>query len=245
MSNSAKCAFLIIGDEILCGKTKDSNLQTLALKLGEMGYEIGEVRVVPDEEKEIIKAVNELREKYFLVFTSGGIGPTHDDITTEAIAKALGAELETNAKAFKDLEEFYNNKNVEFNEARNKMAIVPKGCVLIANSISTAPGFKLQNVCVLAGIPSIFSTMLDAFLPSLPEGKKIYSLEISSNVITEGMIAPELTNIAKKYLGVVAIGSYPSTHQDGSHNLKITFRSSNLIKCEECKNECLELFEKR
>ena len=234
MNRSSKCAFLIIGDEILSGKTRDSNLQTLALKLMEKGLEVGEVRIVPDEQEAIINAVNEL--------TSGGIGPTHDDITSEAIAKAFEIELEINEKAFETLKEFYRNKNVEFNEARKKMAIVPKGSTLIANSISKAPGFKVDNVCVLAGIPSIFSAMLDEFLNTIPEGKKIYFLEIFSDIVTEGMIAPELANIAKKYLGVVAIGSYPSTHPDGSHNLKIIFRSTDLTKCEECKEECIRLF---
>lgn len=238
-----KCAFLIIGDEILCGKTRDSNLQTLAIKLGEKGYEIGEVRIVNDAYEDIINAVNELRKKYLLVFTSGGIGPTHDDITSEAISRAFNVEYSLNEEAERILIEYYKEKNLEFNLARRKMAFIPKGANLIANPISKAPAFKIDNVCVMAGIPSIFSAMLDEFLKTLPEGKKIYNLAIESTMITEGMIAIELGQIQKKYLGIVFIGSYPSILQNGTHNLKLTFRSTDFEKCNNCKNECETLFE--
>lgn len=230
-------AFIIIGNEILSGKTRDSNLQTLALKLIEKGYEIKEVRIIPDDELTIINTVNELRKKYFLVFTSGGIGPTHDDITTEAIGRAFGVSVEINDEAKNLMANYYREKNLEFNESRKKMAMIPKGATLIHNSISKAPGFKIENVCVLAGIPSIFSAMLNDFFQTLESIGSIYSLELSSTKVTEGMIASGLTAIQNKYKNFVTIGSYPSVFPDGTHNLKLTFEGRNLEKCTECMEE--------
>lgn len=232
-----KIAMLIIGDEILCGKTADKNLQVLALKLSEKGYALSEVRIVPDEFEEIIPAINELRKKYFLIFTSGGIGPTHDDITSEAVAKAFNVELEINSEAKNILAEYYASLNLEFTEARLRMARIPKGASLIPNKISKAPGFKMENVCVLAGIPSIFVSMLESFLETLPEGTKIHSLSIESEAVSEGMIAMQMEKIQKKYLGKVAIGSYPKMLGSGKFALEITFRGANLELCENAKEE--------
>ena len=239
-----KVAFLIIGDEILCGKTQDTNLKTLALKLGEKGYLVGEVRVVADDFLEIAEAINALKNKYFLVFTSGGIGPTHDDITSEAIAKALNLEFEINEEARQILTEYYNSINIPFNEARLRMAMMPKGATLIANPVSKAPAFKIENICVLAGVPSIFTAMLEEFLKTLPDGMKMHSISIQTTKVTEGAIATELGLLQKKYAGVVFIGSYPKLGEGGGLSLQLTFRSTNLEKALECKALAESIIEK-
>ena len=232
-----KFAMLIIGDEILCGKTKDANLQVLALKLGEKGYALAEVRVVMDDFDEIIFAVNELRKKYFLVFTSGGIGPTHDDITSHAIAKAFNLEFEINEEAREILSQYYLSLNLEFTEARMRMTKMPRGAKLIENKVSKAPGFQIENVCVLAGIPKIFVSMLESFVETLEEGVKMFSLTLESENVTEGMIALEMEKVQKKYAGSVFIGSYPKLKEDGKFMLQITFRGPSLKKCEDAKLE--------
>jgi molybdenum cofactor synthesis domain-containing protein len=238
-----KLAFLIIGDEILCGKTRDINLQTLALKLGEKGYEIGEVRIVADEEEEIIKAVNELRKKYFMLFTSGGIGPTHDDITTESVAKAFGVKVIIHEEARLGLAKHYEEQNLPFNEARLKMAMVPEGATLIYSPQTKAPGFKIENTFVLAGIPSIFNGMVDAILSTMPEGVKIHSLSLETDKVLEGTIATELGKIQKNYQGKVFIGSYPKMAESGKPSLQITFRSKDLNLAQECKSKVEEMIE--
>ena len=232
-----KVGFLIIGDEILCGKTQDVNLKTLALKLGEKGYAIGEVRIVADEYEEIIFSVNELRKKYFLVFTSGGIGPTHDDITAEAISKAFNLPCEFNEEAVQLLHNHYLNLNLEFNEARKRMTRMPKGAILIENPISKAPAFKIENVCVLAGVPKIFEAMLNCFLKELPEGLKMHSLSLETEKVTEGNIALELEKVQNKLLGKVFIGSYPKMKEEGGFKLQITFRSLDEILAKQAYDE--------
>jgi molybdenum cofactor synthesis domain-containing protein len=235
-----KIGFIIIGDEILSGKTRDINLQTLATLAGEKGYQIGEVRIVPDEEDEIIKSVRELKEKYFLVITSGGIGPTHDDITTESVAKALNIELELHKEAEEELKKYYNGRNIELNEARLKMAKLPKRAEIIFNIHTGAPGFKIENICVLAGIPLIFKSCLEEFLKTMEDGVKMHFLSLETKQITEGMIATELGKIQKEFAGVVFIGSYPKI-ENGEFSLQITFRSVSLEKAEECKQKVLSI----
>jgi molybdenum cofactor synthesis domain-containing protein len=236
-----KVAFLIIGDEILCGKTKDANLQTLALKLEEKGHSLTEVRVVADEETAIIKAIKELSTLYEIVFTSGGIGSTHDDITTESIAKAFGASLKINPEAMKILANFYKLKNLEFNAERQKMAVIPDGALLVHNNLTFAPGFVLDNVYVFAGIPQIFNAMLEEALKTIPNAPKTHSLSIETTKVTEGNIAHELRELQAKYTKKVAIGSYPKMHENGSFSLQITFRSTNLEDATNCKKEAEEL----
>jgi molybdenum cofactor synthesis domain-containing protein len=218
MTKNKTAAFLIIGNEILSGRTKDANLNYLANFLNSLGINFLEARVVGDDEDEIILGINELRKKYDYVFTSGGIGPTHDDITYESIAKAFGVSYELNKKAEKILHDFYGKDGV--NESRLKMAYLPKGCELLKNSISSAPGCKMENVFILAGIPKIFQVMLDASKEYLKTGEKEKSKEIKIN-LTESVIAKDLTNLQKKYPQVL-MGSYPF---DGGTAL--VFRSVN------------------
>ncbi len=211
-------ALVIIGDEILSGRTKDANLNFLAISLGEMGIVLREVRVVPDIESEIIDAVNILRKKFDYIFTSGGIGPTHDDITCESIAKAFGQRAVLNDVALKILNDHYGAENV--NEARKKMAILPQGASLLDNPISSAPGFCIENVFVMAGIPKIFQAMFEAAKKQLIGGKKIKAREVVIT-LTESIIAADFSNLQKKYSDVV-MGSYPF---EGGTSL--VFRSSD------------------
>ena len=195
---------LIIGDEILSGRTTDKNLNFLAVNLTEIGISLSEVRVVGDFEDEIIAAVNILREKYTYVFTSGGIGPTHDDITSESIAKAFGVKNELNREAEEVLRSHYG---VEVNEARLKMAKIPVGSTLLDNPISSAPGFRIENVFVMAGIPSIFQVMFHAAAKEIEGGAKIVAKEFKTDLV-ESQIAKPLADLQKEYPDV-AMGSYP------------------------------------
>ena len=168
-----KAALIIIGNEILSGRTKDKNLAYLAEWLNEIGIQLYEVRVIRDDEKEIIDCVNLLRKKFDYVFTTGGIGPTHDDITTESIAKAFDVELETNPEALTILQSYY--KKGDLNEARLKMTLLPVGAELVENPVTKAPGFKMDNVFVMAGIPSIMQGMLEGARIFLETGSKMSS----------------------------------------------------------------------
>jgi len=198
-------AFIMIGDEILSGRTEDKNLNFLAKNLTEIGINLREVRVVPDIEEEIIFAVNAVRKKFDYVFTSGGIGPTHDDITSESIAKTFGDKYEKNQEAAKILEEYYGKENV--NEARMKMAFIPRSASLLDNPVSSAPGFRIENVFVMAGVPKIFQAMFFAAKKELIGGSKTKSREIRTS-LTESVIAKNFSDLQQKYLQVV-MGSYP------------------------------------
>ncbi|MBO6561286.1 MAG: competence/damage-inducible protein A [Nisaea sp.] len=200
-------AFLIIGNEILSGRTKDKNLGFLAEKLTEAGIRLSEVRVVRDEEGEIVEAVNALRERYTYVFTSGGIGPTHDDITCASIAAAFCLPVIRNPEAMRRMEIHYKTIGREFNEARKKMAETPEGAELIDNPVSTAPGFIIGNVHVMAGVPSVFQAMVLELLPKLKHGEKIQSRAVSCT-LGEGVVAEALGEIQSRYADV-EIGSYP------------------------------------
>lgn len=228
-------AFVIIGDEILSGRTEDKNLNFLAKNLTEFGINLCEVRVVADIEQEIIKAVNEVRVKFDYVFTSGGIGPTHDDITALSIAKAFNDKLIQNTEATKILEEYYGADNV--NEARLKMAFVPSKANLLDNPVSSAPGFRIENVFVMAGVPKIFQAMFEAAKKELIGGKKFKSQEIKTH-FTESIIAKDLENLQKKYNQII-IGSYPF---DGGTSL--VFRSQDYDALEKSSQEMIELLER-
>lgn len=204
-NNIVTSAFLVIGDEILSGRTADLNINFLAKNLTELGIILKEVRVVGDYENEIIEAVNALRFKYNYVFTSGGIGPTHDDISSLAIAKAFNQKLVLNSKAEEILYQFYGKNNV--NEARLKMAMVPEFASLLDNPVSSAPGFFVENVFVLAGVPKIFQAMFNCCKTNLKFGNKIFSKEIVIN-LTESIIAKDLTDLQNEYPNL-SIGSYP------------------------------------
>ena len=174
----SQASLIIIGDEILSGRTEDKNLAYLAKWLGKLGINLSEVRVVLDDEEEIIEAVNSLRKKYDYVFTTGGIGPTHDDITSECVAAAFGRELVLNDEAVACL----TQRSRELNEARLKMAHIPKGAELIDNPVSNAPGFRLDNVFVLAGIPSVAQAMFATFADSLETGETIISKSLETSL---------------------------------------------------------------
>ncbi len=196
---------LIIGNEVLSGRTKDANLGWLAERLTDMGIRMAEARVIPDVEEVIINAVNEAREKYTYVFTTGGIGPTHDDITSLCVAKAFGVEIHRDPTAKALLESYIPAKRI--NEARMKMADVPVGSTLIDNPVSKAPGFQMGNVYVMAGVPSIMRAMFDGLAGGLIGGKKMESIAVAS-YLAEGAIAEPLGVIQDNHPNV-EIGSYP------------------------------------
>ncbi len=201
-------ALLIIGNEILSGKTQDINLNFIAKRCNKLGHLLKEVRVVRDEKKQIIKSVKELSRKYDNVFTTGGIGPTHDDITAECIALAFKRKLILNKTAHKLLINHYKKLDIELNESRLKMAKVPANSKLIKNSVSSAPGFKIKNVWVLAGVPKIMQAMfLEDIEPQLNKGKKIISKSIKI-FKPEGDIAKFLSELQSNYKKI-DIGSYP------------------------------------
>ena len=200
-------ALLVIGDEILSGRTKDKNIGYIADHCTAIGIQLKEVRIVPDEEPEIIAAVNGLRARYTYVFTTGGIGPTHDDITADSIAKAFGVTIDIDPRAMALLEPYYRKRGLEITPGRLRMARIPEGGELITNSISIAPGFKIGNVIVMAGIPNIMQVMLDAVTPRLKTGKKMLSMAIDL-LHPEGAVAEMFAEHQRAYPDV-PMGSYP------------------------------------
>jgi molybdenum cofactor synthesis domain-containing protein len=208
---SVTAGLLVIGDEILSGRTKDVNIAATAEFCTDLGIDLSEVRVVPDIHERIIEALNALRERYTYVFTTGGIGPTHDDITADAVAAAFGVELPINAQARAMLEERWKQTGTEVNEARLRMARIPEGADLIVNSVSAAPGFRIGNVHVMAGVPVIMRAMLEALAPTLQGGRKMLSLTIKCGV-GEGMIGSPFAAIQAEFPDV-KMGSYPQMGQ--------------------------------
>lgn len=205
LEKTHSAAVLVIGDEILSGRTQDSNSHTIAGFLASRGIDLGEVRVVGDVEAQIVGALNGLRAAYDFVFTTGGIGPTHDDITADAIAKAFGAGIGYHPDAYALLEARYPPG--EFNDMRKRMARIPHGATLVANPVSGAPGFHIGNVYVLAGVPMVMRAMLEQIAPQLPRGVPVTSITVEA-AIPEGEIAPGLAQLQKDH-PQVAIGSYP------------------------------------
>jgi molybdenum cofactor synthesis domain-containing protein len=198
-------AVLVIGDEILSGRTKDKNIGFIAEYLTAIGIDLKEVRVVPDEEDEIVAGLNALRKRYDYVFTTGGIGPTHDDITADSVAKAFGVSIDVDPRAVALFKE--RAPHLELNEARLRMARIPAGTDLVENKVSTAPGFRIGNVIVMAGVPTIMQAMLDAVSGTLKTGTKMLSETIKADA-REGDIGTPLGEIAKANADVI-IGSYP------------------------------------
>lgn len=198
---------VVIGDEILSGRTKDVNIGAVADFCTDLGIDLIEVRVVSDEKDAIIEAVNALRARCTYVFTSGGIGPTHDDITADAVAAAFGVALPINAQARAMLEARWKQTGTEVNEARLRMARIPEGADLIVNSVSAAPGFRIGNVHVMAGVPVIMRAMLEALAPTLKGGKKVLSVTIKA-AVGEGTLGGPLAALQDAYPGV-KMGSYP------------------------------------
>jgi molybdenum cofactor synthesis domain-containing protein len=208
-------AILVIGDEILSGRTKDKNIGYIAEYLTRIGIDLKQVRVVPDDEADIVDALNALRHRFTYVFTTGGIGPTHDDITADCIAKAFGVSIDRDPRAVAMLAERF--KPEDLNEARLRMARIPAGADLIENPISRAPGFKLGNVIVMAGVPNIMQAMLDDVSPKLETGVKMIAESIDANGLPEGVYAVALGEVAAQH-GDVSIGSYPSFVNGGFRN---------------------------
>lgn len=217
---SPTAAVLLIGDEILSGRTKDRNLGYIADVLAALGIDLKEARVVGDLEEEIIAAVNALRSRYTYVFTTGGIGPTHDDITADAIAKAFGVKIGHDPRAVAILKAHYEPHML--NEARLRMARIPQGAELIDNPVSKAPGFRLGNVFVMAGVPKIMHAMLESIMPQLQRGEPVKSKTVTA-YIGEGDLAKPLGDIQARY-PEVTIGSYPFEEQ-GKFGAEIVLRS--------------------
>lgn len=217
-----KAALLILGSEILSGRTVDANTPWIAERLTERGILLAEVRIIPDVAGLIISSVNELRAKYDYVFTTGGIGPTHDDITAECVAQAFGLELVRNDEAFQMLENHYGIENLT--PPRAKMALIPAGATLIPNPVSAAPGFICDNVHVMAGVPRIMQSMMDHVLDQIRAGKPILSNSISCN-LPESKVADDLSNLQAKYPDI-DIGSYPH-YRGGVVGLSLVLRGTN------------------
>ncbi|GJE58732.1 competence/damage-inducible protein A [Methylobacterium trifolii] len=208
-------AILVIGDEILSGRTKDKNIGTIADYLTAVGIDLREVRIVPDVAEAIVEAVNALRARHTYLFTTGGIGPTHDDITADCVARAFGVGIDVDPRAKAMLLE--RHKPEDLNPARLRMARIPDGADLIANPISKAPGFRIGNVFVMAGVPAIMQAMLDAIGPTLPSGAKVLSETVVAGNVAEGTYAADLGAIAGRFPDL-SIGSYPSMTQSGFEN---------------------------
>jgi molybdenum cofactor synthesis domain-containing protein len=222
MPDIVTAAMIVIGDEILSGRTRDRNIGHLAAMMTSVGIDLKEVRIVPDEEAAIVEAVNALRERHTYVFTTGGIGPTHDDITADAVAKAFGVPCEYEPRAYALLEESYAERGLEFTPARKRMARMPRGAGLIDNPVSTAPGFRIGNVHSMAGVPGIFQAMLDNVVPTLGTGTKLLSATVHCP-FGEGIIGEPLADIQKEHPDTL-IGSYPK-FQDGSFWTELVIRA--------------------
>ena len=234
-NTKVNAAILIIGNEILSGRTQDTNTSTLATWLNSIGVKVNEVRVVPDDEKIIIDTLNILRKSYNYVFTTGGIGPTHDDITAESVSKAFNRKYQIHKEAFKLLEAYY--KPGEFNKGRQKMVWMPEGAELILNPTSGAPGFNVDNVFCLPGVPSILKSMLGGLKNKIVGGEPILSHTISLRTV-ESEIANSLTKIQEKNKDV-EIGSYPFFHA-GKLGVSIVIRSEDQSKIDLCNSEILK-----
>lgn len=232
-------AILIIGDEILSGRTRDANMNFLAGELVTAGIDLKEARVVSDEHDRIIAALNDLRSSYDHVFTSGGIGPTHDDITADAVAKAFGKPVDVRDDARAILAEHYSKLGTELNEARLRMARIPDSAHLIANPVSAAPGFTLENVHVMAGVPSIFKAMVASVLQTISGGEPLISRSISVYK-GEGDIAQPLGKMAEKH-DHLSFGSYPF-QRDGRYGANLVVRGTNAMELENVVAELAKVF---
>ncbi|HEY7301948.1 MAG TPA: competence/damage-inducible protein A [Xanthobacteraceae bacterium] len=221
-------AVLVIGDEILSGRTKDKNIGYIAEYLTRIGIDLLEVRVVGDDEAPIVEAVNALRARYVYVFTTGGIGPTHDDITAECVAKAFGVPIDYDPRAVKILKDRLAQTGAEMNEARMRMTRIPQGAELVLNKVSAAPGFWLGNVIVMAGVPSIMQVMLDEVAPKLKTGVRILSETVRADA-REGDIGMPLGEIARAH-PEVSIGSYPFFDEARGPNTNVVIRARDAVQ---------------
>ena len=234
-NTKVNAAILIIGNEILSGRTQDTNTSTLATWLNSIGVKVNELRVIPDVEKTIVDTLNVLRNENNYVFTTGGIGPTHDDITAESVAKTFGLKYEIHKEAFKILEAYYQPG--EFNEGRQKMVWIPENAKLILNPTSGAPGFNVKNVFCLPGVPSILKSMLGGLTNTIVGGEPIKSHTISLRTV-ESEIANSLTKVQNDNQDV-EIGSYPFFHA-GKLGVSIVIRSEDQSKIDLCNSQILK-----
>jgi molybdenum cofactor synthesis domain-containing protein len=233
---------LVIGDEILSGRTKDKNIGYIAEYLTGIGVDLMEVRVVADDEAAIVAALNEMRARYTYVFTTGGIGPTHDDITAECVAKAFGVTIDYDPRAVAIMKERLAQTGAELNEARMRMTRIPAGADLVLNKVSAAPGFWLGNVIVMAGVPSIMQVMLDEVAPKLQTGVRMLSETVRADA-REGDIGTPLGAIAKAHPDV-AIGSYPFFDEKSGPNTNVVLRARDQEKLTAAKHAVEEMLER-
>ena len=237
-NKKVNAAILIIGNEILSGRTQDKNIAFIANWLNlKCGISVNEVRIIPDLEPVIVKNILELSNKFHYVFTTGGIGPTHDDITAKSISKAFKVKYEYHKEAFKILENYYGKS--KFNDGRKKMAKMPRGSKLIYNPSSAAPGFITKNVISLPGVPSILNSMIENCKPYLIKGLKVHSKTLNLYTV-ESNISKQLSIIQKKYKSYVDIGSYPFFRL-GKIGVSIVARSTSKIKLQKTKTELIKL----
>lgn len=236
MAKTYHAAMIVIGNEILSGRTQDKNINYLALKLNDAGVQLREVRVIPDVEQTIIECVNEMRARYDYVFTSGGIGPTHDDITAESVSKAFDVPWGIDDRAYQILLDYYGEE--AFSDARKKMAMIPEGADLIPNPVSSAPGFQVENVYVLAGVPTVFQSMVDYIALDLKGGDIVHSRTVSSPH-PESVMASQLGEIQARYADV-DIGSYPH-FRTGSWAVNIVLRSVDEALLDAAEKEVAEM----
>jgi molybdenum cofactor synthesis domain-containing protein len=226
MPDIVTAALLVIGDEILSGRTKDKNIGYIAEYMTNIGIDLKEVRVVPDDEDEIVGALNAMRAKHTYVFTTGGIGPTHDDITADCVAKAFGVPIDVDQRAVEVMLQRF--KPEELNEARLRMARMPQGAELVHNSYNKVPGFRIGNVIVMAGVPVIMQAMLDTVAPTLTTGVKLLSESVRADM-KEGDLGTQLGAVAKAHPETM-IGSYPFWSEDGQPNTNLVIRSRDAEK---------------
>ena len=233
-------AIIIIGNEILSGRTQDINVVTISKWLNNLGVKLEEVRIIPDIEVSIVNTINQVRKKFKYIFTTGGIGPTHDDITSKSIAKAFNLSYGYHKEAYKILEKYYSPEN--FNEGRKKMAMLPDKAELIFNPSSGAPGFIVRNVFCLPGVPSILKSMLGGLDSKIKGGKKILSKTISVNTV-ESEIAKSLENVQNRFKKI-DIGSYPF-FRFGKIGVSIVVRSPDKKKIDDCYKEIVSFLKKK
>ncbi len=239
-NKKVNAVIIIIGNEILSGRTQDVNVVSISNWLNELGVKLEEVRIIPDIENSIIRTINDVRKKFMYVFTTGGIGPTHDDITSRSVAKAFNLSYGYHKQAYEILEKYYKPEN--FNEGRKKMAMLPDKALLIFNPSSGAPGFIVENVYCLPGVPSILKSMLGGLNDKIMGGKKILSKTMSL-ITVESEIASSLEKVQKKFKGV-EIGSYPFFRQ-GKIGVSIVIRSTEEALISDCYKDIENFIKKK
>jgi len=236
--NQTAC-IVVIGNEVLSGRTQDANIKFLAQRLGDMGIPVREVRIIPDVADTIVRTINEVRAAFDHVFTTGGIGPTHDDITSECIAAAFGVPWEPQPVVWARMEAYYPTGG--FNAARQRMATMPRGAVLIDNGQSIAPGFSMGNVHVMAGVPAIMRAMFEMLAPTLPVGVPVVSHTVHAPGAREGDLAAGLSDIQAKY-PALDLGSYPF-YRDGGAGVAIVAKGTDAAAVEAATEEVRVLFQ--